>query len=122
MSVSASLLDNFVSALTHYIAVSGKTKKEIADSIGVPPTTFSSWCNGKHLPDMEKLLALSQQLNAPLEHFFNFSPDSIPDKELADLHTKVDTDEELVQFLKIFTQLSDEDKHLLTVLALKIRS
>lgn len=122
MSVSASLLDNFVSALNHYIAVSGKTKKEIADSIGVPPTTFSSWCNGKHLPDMDKLLALSQQLNAPLEHFFNFSPDSIPDKELADLHAKVDTDEELVQFLKIFTQLSDEDKHLLTVLALKIGS
>lgn len=120
MSVSASLLDNFVSALNHYISVSGKTKKEIADAIGVPPTTFSSWCNGKHLPDMDKLSALSKYLNAPLDHFFNFSPENIPDKEISALHTQLDTDEELLRLMKLFIQLSDEDKHLLATLAIKI--
>lgn len=121
MSVSTSLLDSFTSALNYYIKASGKTKKEIAESIGVPPTTFSSWCNGKHFPDMDKLLSISILLNAPLEHFFTFSPDSIQDKELADLHKMIDTEEDLVNFLKIFTKLSNENKHLLTMMALKIQ-
>ena len=66
MSGKSDLTDNFVKALNYYITVSGKTKKEIADAIGVPPTTFSSWSNGKHLPDMDRLQALSSYLKAPV--------------------------------------------------------
>ena len=50
MSNNSSLTDNFVKALSYYLALSGKSKKEVADGIGIPPTTFSSWSNGKHLP------------------------------------------------------------------------
>lgn len=49
MSAKSPLTDNFVKALSYYISISGKTKKEIADALGVPATTFSSWSNGKHL-------------------------------------------------------------------------
>ena len=69
---------------------------------------------------MDRLQRLASYLDAPLDQFFDFSLDKIPAKELADLHNRIDTDEELVQFLKVFIQLSDEDKHLLTMLAIKI--
>ena len=51
MNTKNAITDNFIKALNYYVKVSGKTKKEISEAIGVPPTTFSSWCNGKHLPD-----------------------------------------------------------------------
>ena len=46
MANNSSLTDNFVKALSYYLALSGKSKKEVADGIGIPPTTFSSWSNG----------------------------------------------------------------------------
>lgn len=107
MSDKASLLDNFVKALRYYISVSGKTKKEIADAIGVPPTTFSSWSNGKHLPDMDKLQILADYLKAPITQFFQFEPDQSPDPLLQEM-------EELYQ------QLPNEDKLLLRAVALRI--
>ena len=73
MSEKLNIKENFVRALNYYLSLTGKTKKEIADAIGVPPTTFSSWCNGKHLPDMEKLQSLANCLGAPVSQFFNFS-------------------------------------------------
>lgn len=107
MSDKTSLLDNFVKALRYYISVSGKTKKEIADAIGVPPTTFSSWSNGKHLPDMDKLQTLSEYLKVPITQFFQFEPEQSPDPLLQEM-------EELYQ------QLPNEDKLLLRAVALRM--
>jgi transcriptional regulator with XRE-family HTH domain len=73
MSTDNQLTRQFTRALNYYIAISGKTKKDIADSIGVPPTTFSSWSNGKHLPDMDRLQTLATYLNAPISQFFEFT-------------------------------------------------
>ena len=73
MSAKSPLTDNFVKALSYYISISGKTKKEIADAIGVPPTTFSSWSNGKHLPDMDNLQLIANYLGAPISQFYNFT-------------------------------------------------
>lgn len=108
MSTNTSLQDNFVKALNYYISVSGKTKKEIADAIGVPPTTFSSWSNGKHLPDMDKLQTLSNYLKAPITQFFNFT-------------ALTDTPDPLLQELsEIYKQLPNEDKLLVRAVALRM--
>ena len=69
MANNSSLTDNFVKALSYYLALSGKSKKEVADGIGIPPTTFSSWSNGKHLPDMDRLQNLATYLGALLVSF-----------------------------------------------------
>lgn len=69
MANNSSLTDNFVKALSYYLALSGKSKKEVADGIGIPPTTFSSWSNGKHLPDMDRLQNLATYLGAPVSEF-----------------------------------------------------
>ena len=110
MSVNTSLLSNFVKALTYYQSVSGKTKKEIADAIGVPPTTYSSWSNGKHLPDMDKLQTLSSCLNAPIEQFFDFTAISKAPDPLVE------------EMIEIYSKLSNEDKLLVRSVALRLQS
>ena len=49
----------FAKNLNRYIAKSNKTQKEIADSIGVSPQTFNTWCQGIALPRMGKVQALA---------------------------------------------------------------
>lgn len=108
MGINPSLTGNFVKALTYYQTMSGKTKKEIADAIGVPPTTYSSWSNGKHLPDMDKLQTLSNYLKAPIDQFFDFTAIS-------------STPDPLVQeMLETYSTLPNEDKLVLRSLALRL--
>lgn len=108
MNTGSHLTDNFVKALNYYISVSGKTKREIAEAIGVPPTTFSSWSNGKHLPDMDKLQLLANYLGASISQFYEFTAISEkPDPLL----------EELIQ---IYSKLSNEDKLLVRSVAVRV--
>lgn len=109
MSNNSSLTDNFVKALSYYLALSGKSKKEVADGIGVPPTTFSSWSNGKHLPDMDKLQNLATYLKAPITEFFDFTASTTPAP-----------DPLLTELTEIFSELSTEDKLLVRDVALRI--
>jgi transcriptional regulator with XRE-family HTH domain len=108
MSTKSTLTDNFTRALNYYISASGKTKKEIADAIKVPPTTFSSWTTGRHLPDMEKLQALSEYLGAPISQFYEFTV--IVEKQ----------DPLLEEIMQLFPQLSNEDKLLVRAVAVRI--
>ena len=110
MSSNTSLVSNFVKALTYYQSVSGKTKKEIAEAIGVPPTTFSSWSNGKHLPDMDKLQTLSNYLQAPIEQFFDFTAISKAPDPLVE------------EMVGVYSKLSNEDKLLVRAIALRLQA
>ncbi len=108
MSSNPYLMSSFVRALTYYQALSGKTKKEVADAIGVPPTTYSSWSNGKHLPDMDKLQTLSAYLDAPIEQFFDFaSTPSTPDPLVQEM-------------IETYSKLPNEDKLILRTVALRM--
>lgn len=49
----------FSKNLNNLIASSNKTQKEIADSIGVSPQTFNTWCQGIAIPRMGKVQALA---------------------------------------------------------------
>ncbi len=109
MSGKSDLTDNFVKALNYYITVSGKTKKEIAEAIGVPPTTFSSWSNGKHLPDMDRLQALSSYLKAPVSQFYKFT--ALSEKPQDPL---------LEEMIQAFNKLSNEDKLIIRSVALRM--
>jgi transcriptional regulator with XRE-family HTH domain len=106
--------------MSYYKALAAKNNKEVAEALDLPPTTISSWNTGRHLPDMDRLQRLAKYLNAPVDQFFDFSLDRIRDKDLEHLHTQLDIDTELVKFLKVFTTLSDEDKHLIMLLSIKL--
>lgn len=108
MSTGLTLTDNFVRALNYYIRASGKTKKEIAEAIGVPPTTFSSWSNGKHLPDMDRLQSLADYLKAPISEFYDFTA------------TSNQPDPLLQELIEIYSQLSNEDRLLVRAVAVRM--
>ena len=45
--------------LNRYLTEYGKSQKEVAEAIGVIPSTFNTWCQGIALPRMGKVQALS---------------------------------------------------------------
>lgn len=49
--------------LNHYVSLSNKTQKEIADSIDVSPQTFNTWCQGIAIPRMGKVQRLADYFN-----------------------------------------------------------
>lgn len=49
----------FINNMKHYLNMTGKSQKIVADAIGVPVSTFSTWMVGKALPRMGKLQALA---------------------------------------------------------------
>ena len=49
----------FAENLTMYIEISGKTKKEIADDLGFPYSTFNEWTTGKKYPRMKNIEILA---------------------------------------------------------------
>ena len=49
----------FAKNLNHYIVRSGKTKKELADMVGVAPSTFNDWTKAKKYPRIDKIEILA---------------------------------------------------------------
>ena len=49
----------FAKNLLRYLALSGKSQKEVDDKIDVSPQTFNTWCQGIALPRMGKVQLLA---------------------------------------------------------------
>ena len=65
----------FSKNLNRLLRVNNKTQKEVADAIGVLPTTFNSWCMGVSIPRMGKVQKLA-------DYFKCSKSDLIEEKEL----------------------------------------
>lgn len=46
--------------LSYYVSRSGKTQKEIAEIVGVAPSTFNDWTKGKKYPRIDKIELLAK--------------------------------------------------------------
>lgn len=49
----------FAKNLNYYIDRSGKSKKELADMVGVAPSTFNDWTKAKKYPRIDKIEILA---------------------------------------------------------------
>lgn len=49
----------FAKNLCHYVYISGKQQKEIAEELNFNQKTFNGWCNGLSMPGMGKVQALA---------------------------------------------------------------
>lgn len=56
----------FSANLHKALSVRGIKRVDLSDAIGVPPTTISSWCKGKHLPELDRLMVLCDYLDMPV--------------------------------------------------------
>lgn len=121
MANTSTLNENFSIALNYYRTLRKKTIKDISEALHLPSSTISSWNTGRHLPDMDRLQRLAEYFDAPVEQFFNFSPDKPQDNAIRGLIEAIDNDKDLQNFLKLYLQLSSEDRRLITLLTYKIR-
>ena len=51
--------ETFAKNLSYYISRHGKEQKEIAEIVGVAPSTFNAWVKGKKYPRMDKVELLA---------------------------------------------------------------
>jgi repressor LexA len=49
----------FAENLKRYMALNGKTRKEVCEALGYSYFTFSDWVNGKKMPRMDKVEQLA---------------------------------------------------------------
>ena len=79
----------FSKNLRKYVAESGKQQKEIAEAIGVNPTTFNMWYTGKAIPGTGKLGTLAKYFRVGLSDLVNEKEEKELDAEYSDVAMKI---------------------------------
>ena len=101
----------FARNLNNLISMSGKTQKEIANEIGVNPTTFNTWCVGKVMPSLGKIQKIAD--------YFGVGKSVLTDEEPENVPLLLISDNE-VNIINAFRELSPERKKcVLLLLGLK---
>lgn len=72
----------FTKNLNNLLLKHNKQQKEVAEKIGVVPSTFNAWCKGKSMPRMGKIQALA-------EYFKVNNSDLLSDKTEPDIIEKI---------------------------------
>ena len=49
----------FAANLSYYIEMSGKSQKDIAEIVGIAPSTFNDWIKGRKYPRIDKIELLA---------------------------------------------------------------
>lgn len=103
----------FAKNLCYYIEKSGKSKKELAEIVGVAPSTFNEWTKGKKYPRIDKIEILAN-------YFGILKSDLIEEKteEHREMHKKNDilsdaiirmrTDDEFMSVVESLMSLDSE--------------
>ncbi len=91
--------------LLKYLSINNKSQKEVADSIGVSPQTFNTWCQGIAIPRMGKVQLLAD--------YFNINKSDLIDNNTADSPApQLRPDEQ--ELLDKYEQMYDTGKKKLT--------
>ena len=100
----------FAKNLNYYAELSGKTQKELAEIVGVAPSTYNDWSKGKKYPRIDKIELLANCFRIlksdlieekPKEHKEMQQKNSI----LADLTIRMRTDKEFFSIIEGLNQL-----------------
>lgn len=95
----------FISNLKHYINLSKKSQKEIAEAINVPESTFSTWMKGKATPRMGKLQLLADYFGCTITDLIDehTSNDNVMNMVLAH--------DFLIDTASAYNSMSPEERH-----------
>lgn len=109
----------FSKNLRKYVAESGKQQKEIAEAIGVNPTTFNMWYTGKAIPGTGKLGTLAKYFRVGLSDLVNEKEEKKLDAEYSDVAMKIGlTDKRFMNIILEYDKLPP-DKKIYYVISLK---
>ena len=100
----------FASNLNRYMKQAEKSRKEVAEAIGVSYYTFTDWVKGKKYPRMDKVELLAN-------YFGILKSDLIEEKTiendpigLAELHVEMIMDEDLTELFEDFKTLDKKKR------------
>lgn len=94
----------FAKNLSKYLARSGRSQREMAEIVGVSPSTFNDWVNGRKYPRIDKIEFMANYfgiLKSDLIEDKKDSPNDLPitegEKMLLSLFRKIpESDQEMV--------------------------
>ncbi|MBR5199868.1 MAG: helix-turn-helix transcriptional regulator [Bacteroidales bacterium] len=94
----------FAKNLSKYLARSGRSQREMAEIVGVSPSTFNDWVNGRKYPRIDKIEFMANYfgiLKSDLIEDKKDSPNDLPinegEKMLLNLFRKIpESDQEMV--------------------------
>lgn len=91
--------ETFAKNLSYYLSICGREQKEVAEVIGVAPSTFNEWVKGKKYPRIDKIELLAN-------YFKIQKSDLIEDKTNSPDDLKITEGEKAL--LDLFRMLPDE--------------
>ena len=99
----------FARNLQKYIAESGRTQKDIAETIGVSAPTLNEWVSGKKFPRIDKIQKLADYFGILKSDLIEEKMTAEKEKDndlLADIIVRMRTDEEFCSVVKSLYLLS----------------
>lgn len=93
----------FARNLTRYIAQSGRSQKEIADTLGVAQSTFNNWCTGVRFPRVDKVEQLARYFGIKESDLIEGRTTEAIEKDadiLADVFVRMRADVEFCELVK----------------------
>lgn len=100
--------------LSHYVARSGKTQKEIAAVVGVAPSTFNDWLKAKKYPRIDKIEILADYFGILKSDLIEEKPQDHRNMQknnavIADIIIRMRMDEDFLSLVVALNEL-DSDK------------
>lgn len=101
----------FARNLQYYMDINNKSRKDVADAIGVSYYTFTSWVKGDKYPRMDKVELLAKHFNIKKSDLIERKVTEEIKKDndiITDIIVKLRTDSEFCDFVSMLAELDKE--------------
>lgn len=105
----------FAANLRALMGKTGKSRKDVSESIGVSYFTFSDWCNGKKYPRIEKIEALAQYFDVSVSELVGdtntnqqFAPNRNDKDDVLGIILRLHTDRDFLDVVEKMSMLNSD--------------
>lgn len=102
--------DIFASNLNYYMNEKGKSRKDVAEAIGVSYFTLTDWVKGKKFARMDKVEKLAQYFGVKISDLIEKRTIEEKPLETAKFHAKILSDMELMETIEEYFLLTTENQ------------
>lgn len=104
----------FAKNLNKYISLNQKQQKEVADDLGINPTTLNMWCNGNSMPGTGKIRKLADYFRIGMTDLTDEKEVVDADVELTDTIMKIIlSDKRFAKITVAYSKLSTDKRDLI---------
>lgn len=104
----------FAKNLNRYISMNQKQQKEVADDLGINPTTLNMWCKGNSIPRVSMIQKLADYFRIGKSDLVDEKEDSDTDMEFMDRVIKIAlNDKRFAEIVIGYSKLPTDKKDLI---------